>query len=575
MYCSKCGCEINENATFCGNCGNQIKKNIKSIKKFDLSKIFKKILNFDLENILNKTKKYFSNFCVDYNSKCFKFAILIFLAIGIGEPLYTLISLLKFDMSELFIGASDVFNFVVCIGLFGIFIIPILKLKNKKIIKKSNFIRVFWIVSLVLNILVFLAGMSISQYIVYPNIVVPIVKILTVVSSVLLLYKNKPKYPIALVLTVLSFALSNSSMWIIKVDVSLYKIWKTWDYLIKIFDIASLGYILLVLTLFVLVYIFPRKISKWLVYIPSFLLITLNIIDLVKYFSFVGIIYFIMDICLIILVILFSLSCSREIEYEYVVQDLDKTKRSAVKVGIISISTITGIVLTYLLASAIICSMQINSGISKWKTQIISATLNSSSQWSSVSEDVFKFTATKFASQFIDEYNLYETLKTNKNTMEEISICHSAYQYGTVNSDIIEKYSKINVDESWANDSILSAYYNKYLEMQPDIGNVFVDAMVDVDEGKIEVKVSNKNKMPISKCTVECKFTILFVKAGYYSSNEYGRGTKTITVKDIAGNSEKTETIFFDPDDYYNSYSSYIAAFLRDKSARVISISIE
>ena len=111
--------------------------------------------------------------------------------------------------------------------------------------------------------------------------------------------------------------------------------------------------------------------------------------------------------------------------------------------------------------------------------------------------------------------------------------------------------------------------------MQPDIGNVFVDAMVDVDEGKIEVKVSNKNKMPISKCTVECKFTILFVKAGYYSSNEYGRGTKTITVKDIAGNSEKTETIFFDPDDYYNSYSSYIAAFLRDKSARVISISIE
>ena len=573
MYCSKCGREISENSKFCGNCGNQIKKRTKKIKGFRLPKSFEAVPIFDAKKIFNITKGYFSHFYVDYNSLFFKWAMILFLAVGFGEPLYTLISgLLPFDIYSLFSGASTVFNFAVCAVLLGIFTIPILKLKGKETIKKSNFLRIFWIVSLVLNMLVFLAGININQYILYSNIAVPIVEMLVVGSTVLLLYKNKPRYPIALALSVLSFALSKSSMWIIKLDISLYKNWKTWDYLIEIFNMASLGYILLVILLFVLVYIFPKKISKWLVYIPSLLIITLSIIDLIESFSFLRIISLVIDICLIILVVLFSLSCSRNNKYEYTEKNLDETKKSAVKVSIISVSTILIITVTYLLISAIVCSVQINSSISRWKTQIIGANLNSSAQWNSMSDDIFKYTSTKFVAQFIEEYNLYETLKTNRNTMEEISICYSAYKNGYVHDDIIEKYSYISVDDSWANDSILSAYYDKYLEMQPDIENVSVSAKVDVNKGLIEVTVSNKNKMPISKCTVDCKFTIIFVESGYYSSNEYGRGTKTITVENISGNSEKTETISFNPDDYYDSYGSYITAFLMDKSVSIISI---
>ena len=78
--------------------------------------------------------------------------------------------------------------------------------------------------------------------------------------------------------------------------------------------------------------------------------------------------------------------------------------------------------------------------------------------------------------------------------------------------------------------------------------------------------------MPISKCTVDCNFTILFIESGSYSSNEYGRGSKTIEVLDIAGKAEKTETITFNPDDYYDSYGSYLIATLMDKTVTLVSI---
>ena len=75
--------------------------------------------------------------------------------------------------------------------------------------------------------------------------------------------------------------------------------------------------------------------------------------------------------------------------------------------------------------------------------------------------------------------------------------------------------------------------------------------------------------MPISECGVDCKFTILFVEPGTYSDNEYGRGSKTIVIEDIGGSSKKTKIISFNPDEYYDSYGSYIAAFLFEKSVNV------
>ena len=108
--------------------------------------------------------------------------------------------------------------------------------------------------------------------------------------------------------------------------------------------------------------------------------------------------------------------------------------------------------------------------------------------------------------------------------------------------------------------------------MQPDIKNVSVSAYVDVDNGKIEITVKNKNEMPLSKCTVKCDFTILFIEGGYYSSTEYGRGSKTIEVENIDGGSSTTKTISFDPDEYYDSYGSYIVATLMEKRVEIISI---
>ena len=143
---------------------------------------------------------------------------------------------------------------------------------------------------------------------------------------------------------------------------------------------------------------------------------------------------------------------------------------------------------------------------------------------------------------------------------------------GRVDDDIIETYSYISVEDSWETNSTLSTYYRKYMEMQPDIEKVSVNAYVNVDNGEIEITVDNDNVMPISKCTVKCDFTILFVEPGMYSSNEYGRGSKTIVIENIDGSSAKTEIVSFNPDDYYDSYGSYMAAILMEKSASIVYI---
>lgn len=572
-FCPNCGKEIKENATFCGNCGNQINATTTKNKEnfeIDLNKLKS---SFDVKKILSSLKNYFAQCSIDYNSLFFKWAMIIFLAIGIGEPLYTIISdLLPFDIWNLFSGASTVFDFSVCAVLVGIFAFPILKLQGKETVKKSNFLRIFWIVTFVLNVLVFLAGINIYQYILYSNIAVTILEILSVVATALLLYKNKPKYPIVLMLSALSFALTKSSMWQIKFSFLIYKIQGTFDNLIDIFRLYSLGSIFLVVALFALVYVFPKKISKWLVYIPSLFVVVVSVINLIDSFSFIKIIDVIVDICIVTVFVLFALSCSRKIKYEYIIKNGEKTQKCAVKVGVISLSSVVVITLTYLLVSAIICSVQINSGIEKWKNKIISGDLNYSFEWSEINKDIFKYSSTKFVSQFVDEYYIYDTLKENRNTMEEISICYSAYKNDSVNDDIIEEYSYINVDDSWADDSILSVYYNKYLEMQPDIENVSASVSVNLNTKKITVTVENDNKFPISECTVKVDFTICFVESGYSSSLEYGRGSKTITIEDISGNDEKTETINFEPDDYYDSYGSYITAFLMERSSEIVSI---
>ncbi len=565
-FCPNCGKPISENAEFCGNCGKKTNNDTQP-------KNFKAVKNFDFKKILLAIKKYFLNFYVDYDSKIFKFAMILFMSIGLCDPIYSLInitSLLPTKVYSLFPGASTVYRFLICAILFAVFTVLILNLKLKNTIKKSNFLMIAWIVSTVLNFLVFLAGLELYEYIFFSSYASVIVELLMIVFSAALMFKNKPKYPFVLIISTLSFALKESYMFSIKMCVSFYKIWPTGESLLDL--LKSLSYILLVLVLFLLVYIIPKKISKWLVCIPALTVLVFKFIEILNDFAFVDIISFTIDVCIIAMFVLFALSCSREAKYDYIIENKEKVQKSAVKVAVISVGSLSLILIPYLLISAIVCGMHINDGISKWKNQIISGDLKNATQWREVNRDIFGYTSTKFASQFIDDYGLYVTLKENRNTMEKISICYEAYINGNVDKDIIEKYSYIYIDEDLQDDTFLSTYYDKYMEMKPSAENVSVSEYVDVENGKIKITVKNENVMPISKCTVDCKFTILFVKSGYYSDPVYGRGIKTITLEDIEGNSKKTETITFDPDTYYDSYGSYILATRMDSSAELISI---
>ncbi|MBO5231841.1 MAG: zinc ribbon domain-containing protein [Clostridia bacterium] len=563
-FCPNCGNEIREGAVFCGNCGKKIEKKTTTNQPIEILK------NFNSNNILCTLKQYFLNFYVDYNSKIFKFAIIVFLAVGISGPLYTMVSWFIPDINSLFSGAGTVFKFLICFILFDVFCIFILKSKSKETVKKSSFIIIFWIVAIVLNLLVFLTDMELYQYVLFSGQASVIVELLMVISSVALICKNKQKHPITLIISAISFALAKSSLWVIKFEIGFYNIYKTSDYLMNVF--SAMKYIILVIALFLLVYIVPKKISKWLVYVPALAVVVLEVQELIDGFLFVDILDFIIDLGTVAVFVLFALCCSRKAEYNYVIENKEKTKKSIIKVGVISVSSLVIIVVAYLLISAIVCSAQINYGVKKWKGQVISAELNSEAQWDSMSEDIFKYSCTKFVAQFVDDYSFYETLKEERYLMEKISLCYSEYKSGYVNDETARTYTDIIIDEDWKYNSVLSPYYIKYIEMQPDIENVTVNSRVDVDNGKIEVWVKNKNKMPISKCTVKCDFTIIFIEPGSYSSNEYGRGSKNIVVENINGNTEKTQTISFNPDDYYDSYGSYIMAALMNNSTEIISI---
>ena len=568
-FCPNCGKEISEGAVFCGNCGNKIGKSFKPKKpSFNME-------GFNFKNVLNLLKEFFSHFFVDYNSKFFKFAMLIFLAIGMGQPIRDLTydlsyNIFDFNIYELFPSAYSVFNLALCLLLFGIFALPVLKLKNKESIKKSNILVAIWIISTVLNVIVFFAGWHLSEYILYSDYIVPIIKIIAVVFSVILMFKNKPKYPFVLIISSLSLALTRISYWGISLNITSYKIDPTSLNLFYI--IKSLNAIALPVILFLTVYILPQKISRWLVYIPAFLSIVLICIHAIRGFSLESLFGFVIDTGIIIFYLLASLSCSKEIKSEYLEVKKEKLSKRAIKIGIISASALVITIVTALLVSAIVCSVQINSGTEKWRSNIINGTISDSKTWDEIYDDIFKYSSNKFASQFIDDYSLYVTLKENYSTMRRITLCYFAFIRGSANKEILDDYSYIYVDDSWKNNDILSSYYNKYIRMKPSIENVTESTVIDTGNGTIKVTVKNDNILPISECTVVCKFDLVFIKPGTYQENEYGRGTKTIVIKNIPGKSSKTETVSFDPDDYYKSYGSYIWAMLWGHDETITSI---
>lgn len=569
-YCSKCGKELNDNAAFCGNCGNQINKTTRSQKSFELFKG-----DFDFKNILIKLKNYFAYVCVDYNSKAFKFAITLLLAIGVGEFAFSMfVNVMPISLDGVVSKTESLLRLGLCGVFFGIFSIFILRLKPKETVKKSNFLMIFWIVTLVLNLIIFIADLKIYNYIIFERYASLVAQVLIVVSTTLLLLKNRPKYPIVLAVSCLFFTMMRTSLWSIKIDISTYKFNEALDKTEELFGntldiIYSLRNIALVLVLFIAVYVLPKKISKLFIYIFATATVVLNLVKTIEDFKFTDIFTFILQFGVVAMLVLFAFSCSRETKYDYNIVGSENLKKRALKISLFSVGSVTVIIITYLLISALVCSAHINNGLKKWKDDIINVQYL---DWEAVEKDVFEYKCDAFVSQFVEEYDLYETLKENRHQMEKISKCYYAFTKGQVNEDIIEQYSGIYAEESWRSDSILSAYYGQYEKMKPDKEKVSVSAYVDVEKGEIEVKVKNGNLMPISRCTVDCDFTILFIESGSYSSNEYGRGSKTIEVVDIAGKSENTKTITFNPDDYYDSYGSYLIATLMNKTVTLVSI---
>lgn len=287
-FCPNCGSEINEGALFCGNCGQKTQNEVKS------NNSLKTGVNIDLKRITNAAKEYFLNFYVDYNSKFFKFAMILFMAVGIGTPLYELIcKFLPSKVFELFTGVGTVISFLVCAILFGIFSIFIMRIKEKSTVKKSNSLMIFWIVAVVLNLLVFLADINLYEYILYSNYASNSINILMVVSSAVLLLKNKPKYPFVLMISALSIALNYSSKWSLKLDINLYKILPSVNNLLDVLD--SLSYIIIVIIVFALMYLVPRKISKWMVIALAAAAVVLKAVRIFASFDFLDIITIVED----------------------------------------------------------------------------------------------------------------------------------------------------------------------------------------------------------------------------------------------------------------------------------------
>lgn len=570
-FCPNCGNEINEGVVFCGNCGKQV-KNTSQSNKPNIKIGFDKVKEINGKKVLAAVKTHFSSFYVNYNSLLFKFAMIIFLAVGIGESLYDIANnFIPEAAFEWFQASSALYNLGFCLLLFGVFSLILLKRKETRIEKSSIFFDIFWLVTIVLNLIVFIAGINLYQYILYAYIAREVIAILMAVSTALLLYVKRPKYPIALVITLLSFALQNSSLWVIKLNCMMYKFDDSFKNLMDIFGTNSLGFILLVVSLFIIRYFIPEKISKWLVYIPTLLMIANSLFDLIENFNANNIIDFITELALIVMFLAFALSCSKKPTYKCSEEKEEKTSKSAIKVSIISLSSVIAITLVYLLVTAIICSAQINSSMVKWKDRIANGNVYPH-QWDIIRNDLFKYNSTKLASAFIDDYSEYESIKENIGDLETISKCYNGYTQGNIGGSFAEEYADVSVEEYWKNDAVLSGYYQKYMEMKPDADKVSASVRINVDSRKITVTITNDNVLPISKCVVKSNFTIGYIEGGYYSDTEYGRGSKEFTIENIPGNSKKTEEFEFDPDLYYDSYGSYLLAFLWEQSTSLVSI---
>lgn len=593
-FCTNCGAQLGDGATFCGNCGTAIaapapvaaQPTTVAQPMAPQPKPTVDVLAY-LRKIWAAIKGHFVGLTVDYDSAVFKWAMILMLSIGVGRPVYSLVA----DYLPLEGIWLDICSLGICVLVGIIAAVCILRAKPPQTVKKSNILRGLWIAAMAATLLAFIAE-DMSDYVVQSVIAWNVIRLVTTVATALLLLHNKPKSPIAAMVSAAAFALNYCSSYVglllrIKLDVSMYELsvslaevgWDSVGFIdtLGLFDLNGLGMIILSVATALIVFLIPRKVARYLVYLPTALAAATGIIlrlDAIESFQPIILAGYITDWVVIILVqVLLAKACLRRTDYPYAVENGAVNGKTIAKAVAIPLGVVAVLTTAYMLTSALIGRAQINEIANKWDVAVREG-IQSESEWDELDSDCWKATATtKWAQSMTPQYATIEKINSNRYTMSKIMECYRHYQANTVTEEVAEQYTYISVEESWENDVMLSYYYDRYMEMKPTKAKVSADVDISINGGTIEVTVRNDNVMPLESCTVTSTFTIMYIEDGYFSNDiAYGRGTKLLTVEEIPGGGKKTESFTFDADDYYDGYRSYIVATLYQASESVTSV---
>lgn len=618
MFCSNCGKQINDGAAFCANCGqkvgvqNNIQPNVinqpvaynqqptqkKQVQVLDKAKgVFEKIKKFRLPRMN-----------VDYSSKAFKFAMIILLSLELGDFITYLLPLYSNSINRYLCYTIEL---AVKILLFGIFtaaaFLPLLKKARVAYRqKRSNVIAVLWGTLIIAKIVVVILSATMSDYKITncfsnPMLIINIVNIALVITTLLYLFKNRTKnilMPIISILVWQLYADGLGGLSYLKMIVSLatldYRIGEdtlfgaifAWN--LEVLDFGMFAIPILIILSIIIRYLFSHNTSKGIIISLCSFVFAVNMLDTVLNSSDLDISYifdYVDYIIYIFLIVLFALSFVKTKTSKN--ESLGKTSfktvfKRGIITSIISVATAFVLILSGLIVSGAVTASYINKNIEQWTAFAKVGHSHNATQehWDNFTSSIGKSDDLLLTKNFIswDDYENYELINENYSTMEDIAICYKAYSGNyfrdPLDDEIVSdiKSAGYRIDEDWQNNDILVGYYELYQEMQPSIDNVSVDVTINTNSDKIIVTVTNKNKLPLSSCTIDCDFTLLFVTDSSYSRNEYCDGSRTITVEDIPANETKKTEIPFDPDAIYDGYDHYYFYSLWESDAEIVSI---
>lgn len=594
-FCYKCGKEIGDNVAFCGNCGTKIMVNQQTVEqpKSDKSKVEK-------TGLKNFFKSIFSSATIDYSSSVFKYGLIFLISIALAPPLSFCIK--QFIFPE-FVRTIDYLESIFTFGIILLFFFvlsffafaPFLKKMRRSVSsKKSSVLTVLWMIALILQFAFFFIGTNISQLIINDYLLITLIeygiRILFAITSVLLIYKNRPQNHFVLFLIVatvwmgvegrwfisnvnFSTALYKSTVAFAKIDGESYST-DTMLQIIKMVSSSYFGIPILIVLGFIAVRIFSKKICKYITFSVVGLITIFDIIKSISNFSFDSLFSIVENIICVVGMTLFIIGIEHKKKEICVTCEVKKGKfLTNLKLYLISLGISVVLLFGAMLTSGIISSNYINKNIDEWINFVKSHAPHSESEWDDFSSELNRYKPVVMTNGFLKNKYDYETITENAYELEKIDVCYLAFiDEKSFSDEMASKYKYIDVLDWWADDDILSVFYNRYTEMKPSEERVTARCYLNSNNNTLTVKVENDNILPISSCTVEYSFTLYYVTTSSYSSLEYGRGTKTVTVNDIDGKGTQEIEVSFNPDDYYDSYRSYITYMVYSDDVEIIGI---